>query len=283
MQKNMSKEKRWLLEKKYNNKSDKNFEKDLERLANGEPLDYVIGFTDFLGCKIDLSQKPLIPRQETEFWVEKAISDIYFNFKSFQNRSISVLDMFSGSGCIGLAIMRHIKNAKVDFIDSQKNCLKQIKINCKLNNISKKRYKIIKSDIFSSSSLRGAPLRRGDEAIYGSGLPCPAIGGARNDGFGYNYIFSNPPYIAKTKINKVGKSVLKYEPKQALFGGADGIFYINKFLKQAKNYLMPMGKIFMEFSPEQKKEIEKLLKKYNYKTYKFHKDQYGKYRWVMIE
>lgn len=279
----MSKEKRWLLEKKYNNKSDKNFEKDLERLANGEPLDYVIGFTDFLGCKIDLSQKPLIPRQETEFWVEKAISDIYFNFKSFQNRSISVLDMFSGSGCIGLAIMRHIKNAKVDFIDSQKNCLKQIKINCKLNNISKKRYKIIKSDIFSSSSLRGAPLRRGDEAIYGSGLPCPAIGGARNDGFGYNYIFSNPPYIAKTKINKVGKSVLKYEPKQALFGGADGIFYINKFLKQAKNYLMPMGKIFMEFSPEQKKEIEKLLKKYNYKTYKFHKDQYGKYRWVMIE
>ena len=82
--------------------------------------------------------------------------------------------------------------------------------------------------------------------------------------------------------NKVQKSVLKYEPRKALFGGNDGLFYIKKFLKQAKNYLNSGGIIFMEFSPEQKKEIQKLILKYKYKNYKFYKDQYKKWRWVWI-
>ena len=221
-----------------------------------EPIEYVRGFTQFLGCKIDLSKKPLIPRVETEFWVEQAIK----NIPTFSRMSeCYVLDMFSGSGCIGIAILKHTPNSLCDFADIEENSLKQIKINLKINNIHKKKYRIIKSDIFKNINKKNK----------------------------YDYIFANPPYIPKKNKNKVQKSVLDFEPKKALFGGEDGLLYIRRFLKDAKNYLNPGGKIFMEFDSPQKKEIEKLVKKEGYNPpvggCEFQKDQYGKWRAVMLK
>ena len=81
----------------------------------------------------------------------------------------------------------------------------------------------------------------------------------------------------------IQKSVLKYEPKQALFGGKDGLFYIRIFLKEAKNHLNRGGRIYMEFDSSQKKAIEKLFKKFRCSNFKFHEDQYGKWRYVVIK
>jgi len=200
-----------------------------------EPIEYIRGYAEFLGCKIDLSQKPLIPRPETEFWVGEVIKSLAHSTSSGQN--LRILDIFCGSGCIGLAISRHVKNARVTFADKYQYF---------------KHPNFIKSDIFSNIKEK------------------------------FDYIFANPPYVAKNKIHQVQESVLKFEPKQALFGGADGLFYIKKFLKQAPAHLNPGGKIFIEFSPEQKQGIEKLLKLYNYKIYKFHRDQFSRWRWVDI-
>lgn len=244
----MQKELEWLLREKYNNKPTEKFKKDVRRIEMGEPLDYVIGFTEFLGCRIDVSKKPLIPRPETEYWVEKVIYDL-----RFKNYDVSVLDLFSGSGCIGIAILKHIKNSTVTFAEKDETFIKQIKINLKLNKIKPNRYKIIQSDVFSN--------------VVGK----------------YDYIFANPPYIPSTRKNKIQKSVLKYEPKMALLGGKDGLFYIRKFLAQAKNFLNDDGKIYMEFDSIQKKEIGKLLKELQYKKFEFFRDQYGKWRWMLSE
>lgn len=224
----LQKEISWLLKEKYNGSPSEKFYKDVVRLKAGEPVDYVIGFAEFLGCKIDLSKRPLIPRVETEYWVREAIKEM---------KGRRILDMFAGSGCIGIAILRHVKNAKVDFADKHKY----------FNSPN-----FIKSDIFSN--IRGK----------------------------YDYIFANPPYIPKTRKKKLPKSVVNFEPKQALFGGKNGLYFIKRFLCQARAHLNKNGKIFIEFDSPQKKEIEKLIKKFGYKNFQFHHDQFGKWRWVAI-
>src|SRR3989344_412249 len=203
----MENEIRWLLQEKYDGELTAAAKKDIKRLKAGEPLDYVIGFVEFLGCKIDLSKKPLIPRFETEFWVEEV-----FGQMSNVKGQMSCLDMFSGSGAIGISIMRHIKNAHVTFVDSEQNCIEQIKINLKINKLSKKRYKVSQSNLFENLK---------SEII-------------NHKSFRFDYIFANPPYIsnnqdtrlpARQARNKIQKSVLLHEPRQALFGGNGGLLY----------------------------------------------------------
>jgi release factor glutamine methyltransferase len=247
--KNLQREISWLLKEKYNGQLIDRAKKDITLLKKGHPLDYVIGFTEFLGCKIDLFYKPLIPRVETEFWVKKVLLIL-------QNKSLGklrVLDIFAGSGCIGVAILKNTNALLCDIAEKDGKLVKQIRKNLKLNKIDKKRGKVIKSDIFLNIKRK------------------------------YNYILANSPYIPIKNKSKVQKSTLKYEPKKALFGGQDGLFFIKRFLKQAKNYLTEKGIIYMEFDSLQKKKIEKLLKNFNYSSWQFHKDQFDKWRWVEIQ
>lgn len=247
----MQKEVSWLLKEKYNNSPNKNFNKDISRLNRGEPVDYIIGFTEFLGCKIDLSKKPLIPRPETEFWVQKAIEDIAR--LADKNGLVRCLDLFSGSGCIGVSILKSDHRLLCDMADNRLDCLKQAKINCALNAVNSKRCRLIKTNVFSNIKAK------------------------------YDYILANPPYIAKNRAGSIQKSVLHFEPKSALFGGIDGLLYIKNFISGAGKHLNPGGKIYMEFSPEQKSIIENIIRKSAYQSYRFYKDQYGKWRWVVIE
>jgi release factor glutamine methyltransferase len=217
----------------------------------------------FLNCKIDISKGVFIPRVETEFWVKKSLKDCKLQIAKGKLEKPKFLDIFSGSGCIGIAILKNIRSSYVDFVEIDKNAIEQIKINLKLNKISPKRYRVIKSDIFAKLKGKPAPYRT-----------C--------SGAGYDFIFANPPYVAKERLDEVQESVKKLEPKISWYGGRGGLKYIKKFLKEAKNHLKENGIIFMEIDPLQKEEVEKILKKEGYKKFKFYKDQFKKIRWVKI-
>lgn len=210
------------------------------------PKQYKDGFVEFIGCKIDLSKKPLIPRIETGYWVNHAISDIKDRNKP------SCLDLFSGSGCVGVAILKNTESAYCDFGEIEDRFIEQIKINTKQNNIDQKRFLTIKTDIFSGISKT------------------------------YDFILANPPYVAESRINDVGEDVLLYEPKIALFSGEKGMNIIEIFLLEAKKYLNNNGVIYLEFDQEQQLWIEDILKNENYSKWDFFKDQFGLIRFVKI-
>lgn len=279
----LQKEIQWLLKEKYRGKTTPAAKGDIARLKRGDSVDYLIGFVEFAGCKIDLSFKPFIPRPETEYWVEKSIEEIKYKIparhatrqqlrssgrvvdgqntrypsampcKALRAGKIQALDMFAGSGCIGTAVLKHIPQAHVDFAENEKKFLQQIHLNLRKSRISKKRFRIVQSNIFSGVSLK------------------------------YDYIFANPPYVAESRRKTVQPSVLKHEPGQALFAGKDGLKYIRRFLKEAKTCLKPSGTMYLEFDSPQRKEINGLLKKYNYSSWQFYKDQYKKWRFVVVE
>jgi len=231
------------------------------------PIELKMGYIKFLNCKIDLSKKVFIPRIETEFWLAKAIKEL--RTLNFEHRTLKILDIFAGSGCIGIVILKVCPELcrRVDFVDIDKRAIEQIKINLKLNKISKNRYQIYKSNLFEK--LKGKK---------------------------YDFIFANPPYVAKERLNEVQNSVKKYEPKIAWYGEKKGLRLISKFLKEAKNYLKKNGIIFLEFDPLQKKSIEDILEKdynppatlpsktraLNYNHFKFFKDQFKKFRYAKI-
>lgn len=139
----------------------------------------------------------------------------------------------------------------MDFADVDKKAIEQIKINLRLNNISPKRYKIYKSNLFQKLKKRK-----------------------------FDFIFANPPYVAKARLKEVQPSVLKYEPWIALFAGKKGLDVIKKFLQEAKKHLNKKGVIFMEFDPKQKEDIKKILIRKGYKKYQLFKDQFKKCRYL---
>lgn len=211
----------------------------------------------FLNCKIDVSKKVLRPRLETEFWTKLAIKEV-LRFCPSASLRVSpgpngpmVLDIFAGSGCIGIAVLKNTK-AFVDFADVSKKALSQIKINLNKNKISENRYKIIWSDLFSALKNKK-----------------------------YDFILANPPYVALSRIKEVDIDVLKKEPHIALFAGKDGMVFIKKFLNQVQEHLNKDGKIFMEFDSQQKEKIKKILEKKKLK-FQFKKDQFNKIRFLKV-
>ena len=208
------------------------------------PEDYKRGFKDFLGTKIDLSKKPLIPREETAHWVDIAIKEI--------KEGSECLDLFAGSGCIGIAVLKNVKNSFCDFGDKEELFLEQIKISLDLNKIESERYDLIKTDVFSNIKKQ------------------------------YDFILANPPYVAESRIDEVGEDVKMFEPSIALYGGNDGMKYIKIFLEEAVNYLKEKGIIYLEFDQEQKDWIEEIIKD-KYSKFEFLKDQFNEYRFVKIE
>jgi release factor glutamine methyltransferase len=247
----LSQEGVWLLKEKYQGQKTPAFLIDLARLEAGEPLAFIIGSIPFLNTIISLDSRPLIPRTETEFWVEKAIKEI--QIKQNGTDPINILDLCAGSGAIGVAVAKAIPNTRIDFIELDEKHLPTIKKNCELNKVAVERCRIFGGDLFTLTAT--TPLTK------------------------YDFILSNPPYIDPI-LDRTENSVKNFEPALALYGGVNGMELIEKIIKESKQHLNQHGQLWLEHEPEQSKSIEAAATG----TYKVitHKDQYGQARFSQL-
>jgi release factor glutamine methyltransferase len=253
----MDKEQAWLLAEKYQGEKSAAFFADCKRLALGEPLGYLIGHVPFLDCTITLESRPLIPRPETEFWCEKAIAEI----NDYQSATddlglttslpVKVMDLCAGSGCIGVAVLKHTTNTVVHFSEIEAKQLPTIKQNLTGNEIDTDRAEIKQSNLFSAFP---------DEK--------------------YHFILANPPYIDST-LHRVDSSVEDFEPHLALFGGHGGMEIIVQLIVEAKYHLVPDGRVWIEHEPEQSKEIAIVASAHGFTT-ETHTDQYESERYSIL-
>lgn len=209
----------WLLQEKYHGVRSANFLSDCARLENSEPLGYIIGQVPFLHCTITLNSRPLIPRTETEYWVEQALK-VIDAAEAAQETPVRILDLCAGSGAIGIAVAAATATTHITFGEIEARHLPTITENREHNHIDPKRTHIIASDLFAN--------------ITGT----------------YDFILTNPPYIDPS-IDRTEWSVKNFEPHTALYGGQAGMEIISRIIREAPGYLSAQGQLWMEHEPEQ--------------------------------
>lgn len=278
----MTKEEAWLLEEKYGGVEGAGFEEDKVRLAEGEPVAYVIGWQPFLGFKVYLDSKPLIPRPETEWWVENLVGEVLRRQKeeSGESRegvrlglaarsapsrgsadsSFTLLDLCAGSGAIGCAILKNFPTAQVSFgeIDSAHEAT--IRKNIRENTLDEAPY--------SAEASRGkrADIRIGD-------LFAPF------EGERFDYIAINPPYIPESRTLET--SVTEHEPALALRSGEDGLDLIRRIAEELRRHLSPGGQAWIECDSEHAEAARELFAERRF-TVRVEKDQFGRDRVLVI-
>ena len=212
------------------------------------PLQYIVGEWEFMGMPFKVNENVLIPRQDTEILVEKALEIIGSEFEKIKGK-ISVMDMCTGSGCIGISVAKKCQNTSVTCVDISKAALEVAKENGKLNGV--KNILFIESDLF--------------ENVNGK----------------FNVIISNPPYITSAEIKKLMPEVKDFEPHLALDGDSDGLKFYKLIINQSKEYLNENGYILFEIGCDQGEQVKKLLFEKGYTDIEVLKDLGGNDRVVI--
>ncbi len=224
------------------------FLKDVITMAKGEPLEYILGEVKFCGAIIDLSLRPMIPRPETEHWVYQAIQDTKDKYlkeveEGKKRDTIRVLDIFSGSGNVGVAFLKKIEGCTVDMIEIDPRMKKQIEISLIKNIINPSRVKVMTGNTWEGASDL------------------------------YDIITAVPPYVPPEMKEEVMKE-LHAESPLFFFDKEDGYFYHKQVLSRVKDFLKIGGMVYLEFDITQREKIEQLAIEYGLKDYTFIIDPY---------
>ena len=197
----------------------------IEKRLTGRPLWYIIGDTDFYGCKIKVDERALIPRPETELLADCVV-------KSAEEGD-RILDMCTGSGCIAVSVAKALKgkNVVVSAADVSDAAVMLAEENAKLNDVM---VHFTVSDLF--------------ENVHGR----------------YNIIVCNPPYIKSSEIPTLQKEVREHEPKVALDGGEDGLDFYRRLAADIRQYLVKGGMLIVECGEGQSNDILKIFQKRDY-------------------
>lgn len=198
--------------------------KDITKLAKGISPQYILGYSWFYGYKIMVQRGVLIPRFETEELVSWALAHLANNQ--------TILDLGTGSGCITVALAKQAKEKGISNLNFYASDVTDAALR-----ISEENFLLHDIDV----TVRKANILIGLEK--------------------FDVIVSNPPYIKETEQDVMDQNVLQNEPKEALFGGKDGIVFYQKFVKQVRQHLNPGGRFFLEFGFSEKKQLEELFAK----------------------
>ena len=201
------------------------------RLIHGEPLAYILGEWEFYGLPLYVNKNVLIPRDDT-----CAVAALAIQKALFLNQDPRVLDLCTGSGCIGLAVASRVKDARVTLADISKDALSVAKKNIVRNNLSAR-----------VSCIQADALKR----------PSPFLGK-------FDIIVSNPPYITDQEMLELPASVSDFEPHLALCGGEDGLDFYRAIAKNYAEALKPGGYLCFEFGMGQGDGVCRILEENQY-------------------
>ncbi|MGT2771335.1 peptide chain release factor N(5)-glutamine methyltransferase [Streptococcus marimammalium] len=190
-----------------------------KQLKKHYPAQYLVGAVDFYGVSLQVDERVLIPRPETEELVDLILKD---NPKD----NLRILDIGTGSGAIAIALAKKKSSWSVSASDISQEALTLARENTKRNNVEINFYL---SNVF--------------ETIDGK----------------FDIIVSNPPYIARYDSDEVDKNVFLYEPHNALFADNNGLAIYEKIAKESKNYLKQNGKIYLEIGYKQAQLVKELF------------------------
>ncbi len=198
------------------------FRAGVDRLAAGEPVQYVIGETDFMGLRIRCDRRALIPRPETELLAQRA--ELFLQKRP--GRPV-VVDVGTGTGCVACALALRVPRARVVATDISADAL----------DLARRNAAELGADVefFHTDLLEGLPDASADLVV------------------------SNPPYVARAECERLPGVVRDHEPRLALDGGEDGLRVITRLVSGAERVIVPGGRFIMEIGDDQADPIWELL------------------------
>jgi release factor glutamine methyltransferase len=224
--------------------------KVVDRLKLEEPIQHILGKTEFYGLPFYVNEHVLIPRPETEELIEWILNEVS-KFESFKvSTSFKILDIGTGSACIPIVLKKQLPSAEISAIDISEAALEVAQKNAKLNEVD---INLIQRDILNTTHL--------DEK--------------------YDIIVSNPPYVRELEKAEMQNNVLNYEPELALFvEDHDPLTFYRKIAQLAKEHLKENGVLFFEINQYLGSETVELLQSLGFNNVELRKDLFGKDRMI---
>ncbi|REH48736.1 release factor glutamine methyltransferase [Tenacibaculum gallaicum] len=220
----------------------------LARLKKEEPIQYILGKTEFYGLPFNVDKNTLIPRPETEELVEWVIKEI-----EKSQKLLSILDIGTGTGCIPISLKKQLPDVNVSAIDVSEKALTVAKKNAELNDV---KVSFIYQDILKAKELSGK----------------------------FDIIVSNPPYVRELEKTEIKNNVLKNEPHLALFVEDDNpLLFYKKIADLAKNSLTKTGLLFFEINQYLGEETVDMLKSKGFTKVELRKDLFGNDRMIRAQ
>ena len=227
----------------------KKFQDLIKQRLNGKPVSRIINRKSFWKKEFELNEETLDPRTDSETLIEAVME--HFSDKS---KSLKILDLGSGSGCLGLSLLGEYSHSEVSFFDISKKSLEMVKINAQ------------KFDLFARLKCINLDwnVKDWDKKLM-----------TIENNIKFDIVISNPPYIPTNDITILKKEVKKYDPFIALNGGKDGLDSYRSIFSKLINIIKSSGKIFLEIGKGQENCVTKIALEYGLLPKEYKKDLSG--------